>query len=205
MNKPKQLLFGTFLLAATGLATMVRFVDQTAPPTRMANGSQKTTVSISANASSPLVIPVSGMTADQIVDNFTDRRDDGHRSHDALDIPAPRGSPVIAVAAGTVEKIFESDAGGHTLYIRTNDGRRINYYAHLDAYAPDLREGMSVAQGQIIGTVGSTGNADAATPHLHFEIKRMATGEKWHEGQSLNPYPLLTGDHRSSNALENHP
>lgn len=203
MNKPKQLLFGAFALAAIGLATMVRFVDATAPPAHVANGSHKTTASISANALSSLAIPVSGMTADQLVDNFSDRRDDDHRGHDALDIPAPRGSPVIAAAAGTIEKIFESNAGGHTVYIRTTDGHWIHYYAHLDAYAPDLREGMSVAQGQIIGTVGSTGNANAAAPHLHIEIKRMAVGEKWYEGQSLNPYPLLAGGHRSSTGLKN--
>jgi murein DD-endopeptidase MepM/ murein hydrolase activator NlpD len=106
---------------------------------------------------------------------------------------AARGTPVLAAAGGTVEKLFESEAGGHTVYVRSPDKRWVYYYAHLDAYAPDLREGMAVARGRAIGTVGSTGNADPAGPHLHFEIKRMGAGEKWYQGRGINPYPLLAG------------
>ena len=104
---------------------------------------------------------------------------------------APRGTLVVAAAPGTVEKIFESEAGGHTVYIRTDGGRWMQYYAHLDRYADGLHEGMQVTRGQIIGTVGSTGNADPEGPHLHFELKRMAPGEAWHQGRAINPYPLL--------------
>jgi len=100
---------------------------------------------------------------------------------------------VLAVAAGTVEKIFESRDGGHTVYIRRADPAWEDYYAHLDAYAPGLKEGQAVKQGQPIGQVGSTGDASAEAPHLHYEIHRMAPGEGWWQGQEINPYPILHG------------
>lgn len=140
---------------------------------------------------SGFAIPVLGVRSEQLVDTFEDAR--GERTHGALDIMAPRGTPVVAAAPGTVEKIFESEAGGHTLYVRTDGGRWLQYYAHLDRYADGLREGMRVARGQILGAVGSTGNANPQGPHLHFEIKRMGPEEKWHQGMGINPYPLLAG------------
>lgn len=140
---------------------------------------------------SSLVIPVAGVRPEQLVDTYQDAR--GNRTHGALDIMAPRGTPVVAAAPGTVEKIFESEAGGRTVYVRMDGGRWEQYYAHLDRYADGLREGLHVARGQIIGTVGSTGNANPEGPHLHFELKRMEPGEKWYQGRGINPYPLLRG------------
>jgi hypothetical protein len=100
-----------------------------------------------------------------------------------------------AAAPGTVEKLFFSQGGGGiTAYVRSTDGHWIYYYAHLQDYAPGLHEGQKVAQGDPIGRVGSTGNANPAGPHLHFAIHRMAEGEKWHEGTAINPYPLLAGE-----------
>lgn len=142
--------------------------------------------------STPLVIPVAKVTRAQLIDTWGQSRADGAREHHAIDIVAPRGTPVIAAAAGVVEKIFDSKAGGHTVYVRLPDGM-IHYYAHLDSYADGLRQGQAVAQGQRIATVGSTGNAIASAPHLHFEIKRMAPGDAWWEGTEVNPYPLLAG------------
>lgn len=136
-----------------------------------------------------LAIPVAGVRPRQLVDTYQDAR--GNRTHGALDIAAPRGTPVLAAAPGTVEKIFESEAGGHTVYVRGGGGEWVHYYAHLDGYAAGLREGMKVSRGQILGTVGSTGNASPEGPHLHFEVKRMRPGEKWYEGQGVNPYPML--------------
>jgi murein DD-endopeptidase MepM/ murein hydrolase activator NlpD len=104
---------------------------------------------------------------------------------------APRGTPVLAAAAGTVEKIFESRNGGHTVYIRRADPAWEDYYAHLDAYAPGLKEGQAVRQGEEIGRVGSTGDASPEAPHLHYEIHRMAPGEGWWQGAEINPYPIL--------------
>lgn len=141
-----------------------------------------------------LAIPVAGIKADQLQDTYTHARAGGARVHDAIDIMAPHGTPVIASAPGTVEKLFLSKGGGGiTAYVRSEDGRWIYYYAHLQAYAPGLKEGQKLRQGDPIGTVGSSGNANPAGPHLHFAIHRMAAGEDWHEGTAVNPYPLLAG------------
>lgn len=138
----------------------------------------------------PLVIPVAGVRAEQLVDTFDDARGEG-RVHDAIDIMAPRGTPVIAAAAGTVEKLFDSVRGGRTIYIRRPGGQWIDYYAHLDGYAPGLAEGQKVARGQTIGSVGSTGDASPEAPHLHYAINAIAPGESWWQGKAVNPYPLL--------------
>ena len=141
-----------------------------------------------------LAIPVAGVQAEQLVDTYTQARAGGARVHDAIDIMAPRGTPVVAAAPGRLEKLFFSKGGGGiTAYVRSDDGRWTYYYAHLDAYAPGLHEGQRIKRGAPIGTVGSTGNANPAGPHLHFAINRMNPGEKWWEGSPINPYPLLAG------------
>lgn len=141
-----------------------------------------------------LAVPVAGVRPEQLVDTYTQARAGGARIHDAIDIMAPNGTPVVAAAPGTVEKLFFSKGGGGiTAYIRSDDNRWIYYYAHLDEYAPGLNEGDKVRRGQRIGTVGSTGNANPAGPHLHFAIHRMEPGDDWHQGSPINPYPLLAG------------
>jgi len=137
-----------------------------------------------------LVIPVSGVRPDQLSDTFDDARGEG-RVHDAIDIMAPRGTAVIAAAAGTIEKLFDSRLGGRTIYIRRLGGQWMDYYAHLDSYVTGLAEGQKVVQGQLIGTVGSTGDASPEAPHLHYAINMMAPGESWWQGRAINPYPLL--------------
>jgi murein DD-endopeptidase MepM/ murein hydrolase activator NlpD len=139
----------------------------------------------------PLLIPVEGIPAAALTDTFTQARAGGARPHDAIDIMAPRGRAVLAAADGRIDKIFWSEAGGRTLYERSADGRLIYYYAHLDGYAPGLREGQNIRRGQPVATVGSTGNADPAAPHLHFAVNVMQPGEPWHGGRPVNPYPLL--------------
>ena len=141
-----------------------------------------------------LVIPVAGVQTAQLTDTWGQSRGGGPRRHNAIDIMAPRGTLVVAAAPGRVEKIFESEAGGHTVYVRSDDGSTVYYYAHLDAYRDGLAEGQRVGTGDVLGTVGSTGNASPDGPHLHFEVKRMAPGERWHQGQEVNPYPLLAGN-----------
>jgi peptidoglycan LD-endopeptidase LytH len=136
------------------------------------------------------IIPVEGVAADQLTDTWGQQRGDD-RTHQALDIMAPRGTPVIAATDGTVEKLFESNDGGHTLYVRRNDIALQDYYAHLDSYAPGLSEGMKVKQGQVLGAVGSTGSASEAAPHLHYEIHVMTVGDEWWQGRAINPYPIL--------------
>jgi murein DD-endopeptidase MepM/ murein hydrolase activator NlpD len=145
-------------------------------------------------APSGLAIPVAGKTVQDLVDTYTQSRGGGARVHNAIDIMADRGTPVVAAAPGTVEKLFFSQGGGGiSAYVRSEDGNWIYYYAHLDAYAPGLAEGQKVTRGQAIGTVGFTGNANPAGPHLHFAVNKMAQGEDWHEGTPVNPYPLLAG------------
>jgi len=141
-----------------------------------------------------LAIPVVGVKKEQLIDTFTQARAGGARRHDAIDIMAPVGRPVVAAAQGTVEKLYDSKSGGGiSAYVRSQDGRWIYYYAHLSAYAPGLREGLRVRRGTPIGFVGYTGNANPEGPHLHFAINRMQAGEAWHQGSAINPYPLLAG------------
>jgi murein DD-endopeptidase MepM/ murein hydrolase activator NlpD len=141
-----------------------------------------------------LAIPVPGVRPGQLVDTYTQARAGGARTHDAIDIVAAEGTPVVAAADGTVEKLFFSaGGGGNTLYVRSPDQRWTYYYAHLQGYAPGLAEGQRIRRGQPIGRVGHTGNAVAAGPHLHFAINRMQPGERWWQGSPINPYPLLAG------------
>jgi murein DD-endopeptidase MepM/ murein hydrolase activator NlpD len=137
-----------------------------------------------------LALPVVGIKPSQLVDTFDDARSQGRR-HDAIDIMAPEGSPVIAAADGTIEKLFNSVRGGMTIYERSPDQKWEYYYAHLSAYAPGLHEGQQVKRGEVIARVGHTGDASAAGPHLHFAINTMGPGQRWWQGTPINPYPLL--------------
>jgi peptidoglycan LD-endopeptidase LytH len=139
-----------------------------------------------------LAIPVPGVKQNQLVDTFDQARAQSRR-HDAIDIMADEGTPVIAAADGTIEKLFNSVRGGITIYERSPDQKWVYYYAHLSAYAPGLHEGQQVRRGEVIGRVGHTGDASAAGPHLHFAINQMAAGERWWNGTPINPYPLLAG------------
>ncbi|HYG07956.1 MAG TPA: M23 family metallopeptidase [Stenotrophomonas sp.] len=143
-----------------------------------------------ASAGSGLLLPVQGLGRNDLHDTFTDARSEG-RVHDAIDIMAPAGTPVLAVADGTVEKLFDSKRGGLTIYQFEPSGRYAYYYAHLQRYADGLAEKQAIKRGQVIGYVGSTGNANAEAPHLHFAIFRLGPERRWWEGEALNPYPVL--------------
>ena len=139
-----------------------------------------------------LLIPVAYVQSGQLIDTFTQTREGGARAHNAIDIMAPLGTPVVAAAAGTVERRFASARGGNTVYGRSPDRTLIYYYAHLDAYAPGLTDGQTVRQGQPLGTVGFSGDASPEAPHLHFEIQQTNPDASWWQGKvQLNPYPLL--------------
>lgn len=141
-----------------------------------------------------LAIPVAGVKPGQLVDTFTQARAGGARIHDAIDIMAPAGTPVVAAGPGRVEKLYFSPGGGGiSAYIRSDDGRWLYYYAHLNGYAPGLREGQRLERGAPVGVVGWTGNASPDGPHLHFAVLHMAPGQKWYQGTAVNPYPLLAG------------
>lgn len=136
-----------------------------------------------------LVIPVEGVRADQLTRQFDDPR--GGRRHEALDILAPHGTPVKAVERGRIARLFQSKAGGITVYQFDPTETFCYYYAHLDRYAPGLREGEQVRQGQVIGYVGTTGNAPKNTPHLHFAVFRLNEQKRWWEGTPIDPYDVL--------------
>lgn len=138
-----------------------------------------------------LLIPVQGVAAAQLSDTYGDVRGGGTRTHEALDIMAARGTPVVAASDGTVVKLFDSKQGGLTVYQFDPTSTYAYYYAHLDAYAPALREGQVLKRGDAIGTVGSTGNASPDAPHLHFAIFLLGPEKRWWEGTPVNPYPLL--------------
>lgn len=142
-------------------------------------------------ATPALLIPVSGIHASQLQDTFGDTRGEGTRAHEALDIMAPRGTPVLAASDGTVEKLFESVPGGLTIYEFGPDRSHAYYYAHLDRYAAGLAEGQRLRRGDIIGYVGSTGNASEDAPHLHFAIFVLGPERRWWQGTAIDPYPLL--------------
>src|SRR5258705_2828806 len=137
-----------------------------------------------------LIIPVAGVRPDQLLDTFADSRSQG-RIHDAIDIPAAAGTPVLATADGEVLKLFHSDLDGITIYQLSADKKLIFYYAHLQGYADALAEGNSVHQGDVIGFVGDTGNAGPGNYHLHFSISITADPKRYWEGTNINPYPLL--------------
>ena len=139
------------------------------------------------------MIPVLNVRPSELSDTYTDSRGGGERLHEAIDIMAPQGTSVVAAAPGVIETLFESDAGGMTIYVRSNDGRTIHYYAHLDKYAEGLKEGQKVRRGQRLGEVGSSGNASADAPHLHFAILQTTKDAAWWEpANAVNPYPLLS-------------
>jgi len=137
-----------------------------------------------------LIIPVAGVRADQLIDTFDAARTEG-RVHDAIDIPAPSGTPVLATADGTIVKLFQSDRGGITIYQLSADQKFFYYYAHLARYAEGLAEGQVVKQGATIAYVGDTGNAGAGNYHLHFSIAVASDPKRWWDGVNINPYPLL--------------
>jgi peptidoglycan LD-endopeptidase LytH len=137
-----------------------------------------------------LTIPVAGKTAEDLTPQFFDER--GERGHEALDIIAPMGEPVVAVEDGKIAKLFTSEAGGLTVYQFDPTEKYAYYYAHLDRYADGLADGAMVMRGQVIGYVGTTGNAAAAGPHLHFAIFQLGPEKQWWKGEALDPYPALT-------------
>lgn len=140
----------------------------------------------------PLLLPVLGVQPSELTDTFYQTRG-STRIHEALDIMAPRGREIVAVADGKLAKLFNSKQGGLTVYQFDPSERFAYYYAHLDRYAPGLVEGKQLKRGELIGYVGSTGNANPDAPHLHFAIFELAPEKRWWEGRPINPYPLLRG------------
>jgi peptidoglycan LD-endopeptidase LytH len=157
---------------------------------RSGNGSVTSAAPMqTAKSISQLTSPIEGLTAARLSDTFTESHN-GH-VHEAIDIMAPRGTPVHAVVDGVIKKLFLSKPGGITIYQFDRDSVYCYYYAHLDRYAADLKEGMQVHRGDVIAYVGSTGDAQENAPHLHFEISKLNPEKQWWKGEAINPYPIL--------------
>lgn len=136
------------------------------------------------------IVPISGISAAKLPDTFNELRG-GTRKHEALDILAPRGTPVHSADDGTVIKLFTSKAGGLTVYVTGPAQRFVYYYAHLDSYATGLAEGQTLHKGDVLGYVGTSGNADPNVPHLHFAIARVDNIKQWWKGEPINPTTVL--------------
>lgn len=182
-------ILGVILLAAATFGSMLSFGPGRRPDVAARSGPIRAFPP--AEASAALTVPVAGYPRAAIRDSWGDARGGGTRAHHGTDILAPSGTRIVAAAAGRVEKLFQSRLGGTTIYVRSPDGRWTYYYAHLAGYAPGMREGMPVRAGQLLGFVGDTGDAGPGNYHLHFGMQRMHSGERWWQGEEVNPYPLL--------------
>jgi peptidoglycan LD-endopeptidase LytH len=165
------------------------------PPTPEARPSEPTIPAMTADTtedlrSRALTLPVQGIKKDDLRDTFNETRG-GARRHEAIDILAPRNTAVFAVEDGEIARLFLSEAGGITIYQFDPDDKYVYYYAHLERYADGLKEGDKVKRGQIIGYVGTTGNAPRDTPHLHFAIFKMTDEKRWWQGTPIDPYSVL--------------
>lgn len=138
-----------------------------------------------------LMVPVAGVAPADVPDGFHAPRERG-RIHAAVDIPAPRGTPVVAAADGRVLRRWRNRKGGLTLYATDASERFVYYYAHLDGYRPGIDKGTRLVRGDVIGVVGTTGNADARAPHLHFQVTRRPSDGRWWDGEPIDPRPLFT-------------
>ena len=140
-----------------------------------------------------LAVPVAGVRRSDLHDSWGDPRDNGLREHHGTDVMAAANTPVIAAAPGVVEKLWNSAAGGITVYVRSPSRNWTHYYAHLSGYAPGLHEGQPVTTGQLLGYVGDTGNAGPGNYHLHFGLTRTDPAQHWYEGADVDPFPYLAG------------
>ena len=138
-----------------------------------------------------LLLPVAGISASDLYDSFTDARGNGSRRHNAIDIHAARGTPIISVDDGTIIKLHTSSAGGISVYATDPRTKFIYFYGHLDRYHEGVREGMTVARGDTLGYVGTSGNAPPDTPHLHFQVLRASNVARWSRGTPINPIRIF--------------
>ena len=200
--------FALGALTMFGLTWRLEGLDVTAPPGSRASldpaplhdpaepravattGVPPAPMEVAALRDRDLLIPVQGVDAADLRDTFADARGSS-RAHEAIDIMAPRNTPVLAAEDGVIARLFTSDAGGLTIYQFDPTNTFTYYYAHLERYADGLREGLAVKRGDPIAYVGSSGNASPDAPHLHFAIFRMGPERQWWKGEPLNPYPIL--------------
>ena len=177
------------LLATLGVVSCATVVDRRLAPETVVEA--VALPGLDPLASRRLLLPVQGIDASALRDNFHERR--GGRMHRALDIMAKRGTPVLAAGDGVIAKVYRHPLGGLCVYQYDTAREFAYYYAHLDSYAAGLKEGVALKRGDPIGYVGTTGNASPTAPHLHFALIKLGTDMKWHKGTPVNPYPFLAG------------
>jgi murein DD-endopeptidase MepM/ murein hydrolase activator NlpD len=194
-RKTRGLLLSGALVGAVGAVVFISFALRA-----QADAPDPSAVGIDPlDPSALLAMPVQGIRRADLVDGYLDRR--GRRIHNALDIMAPRNTPVRAATSGIIAALNSSPAGGTSIWQYDTTGSFCYFYAHLARYAPGLRAGQPVARGDVLGFVGTTGNAPKSAPHLHFAVFRLETPGRWWSGEPVNPYPLLRGDPLDSAAL----
>jgi len=176
--------------AAIGAAPAGRRVDTGVISADRSPSSPAVAATTGALPGGRLRLPIAGAEIDTFKGGFAERRG-GDRPHEAIDILAPRNTPVFAVENGTIAKLFDSKAGGHTIYQFDPSSRLAYYYAHLERYADGIHEGQAVTQGEIIGYVGTSGNAPPNTPHLHFAVFELDDTHRWWKGKALDPYRVF--------------
>ena len=179
---------GDVTLPAEPVDRVDRASAAVAAPSPGASQAMIATDSAAALAGKNLRLPIDNASVAAMQSQFAERRDGGSRGHEAIDILAPRNTPIHAVEDGTIVKLFLSKQGGTTVYQFDPGGRLCYYYAHLERYAPGLHEKQQVSRGDVIGFVGTTGNAPPNTPHLHFAIFELAPDKHWWEGAPLDPW-----------------
>ena len=196
MTRTFWIILGLIVVVVGAFASMVSFGDGGTGSARRITWrkpAQPVDVASGPVMAGSLAVPVAGIPRKAIANSWNDARGGGTRGHHGTDIMAAGGTPVVAAAPGRVEKLFQSGLGGVTLYVRSPDRRWTYYYAHLAGYAAGVREGLAVKAGDTLGYVGDTGDAGAGNYHLHFGLARMQPGQRWWQGEDVNPYPLLAG------------
>jgi peptidoglycan LD-endopeptidase LytH len=194
MKRPRTIFPGFALVVVLAIGLSLGRIERSAPPAADAQIiGERGAVALAPptpqqTLGGRLIVPVRGVLRRDLADTWADARSDG-RAHEGIDIMAPSGTPVLAVADGRIAKFFESVRGGVTIYQFDRTERFVFYYAHLNARAAGLAEGDPVRQGEVIGYVGMSGNAPV--PHLHFEIQRLGAERRWWVADSMNPYPFL--------------
>lgn len=139
-----------------------------------------------------IIVPVAGADMTRVEDSFNEPRD-GDRVHRAIDILAPRGTPIVSADDGRIVRMTTSTLGGISMYTVDPETRIVYYYAHMDRYNDAMAPGKTISKGDTLGFVGTTGNAPKNTPHLHFQVMRWPADGKYWNGDPIDPFSLLGG------------
>jgi len=139
-----------------------------------------------------IIVPVAGADMSKVEDSFYEARDGG-RTHRAIDILAPRNTPILAADDGKIIRMTTSELGGISMYTVDPDARLVYYYAHMDHYNDAMSPGREIVKGDTLGFVGTTGNAPKDTPHLHFQVMSWPADNKYWDGEAIDPYEALGG------------